>query len=311
MVVRNKKEHSVLIVDDEGSNIMALTHILGSEYVIYAASNGTQAIKAVGKHLPDVILLDIIMPDMDGYDVISELKISDVTRNIPVIFITGLSNVGDEEKGLALGAADYIAKPFSPAIVKLRVKNQIKMLEQFRVIERLGLTDQLTGLPNRRSFDNQLNQEWGRALREQSYLSILVIDADSFKNYNDSFGHQQGDVALKSIAQAISQTLKRSTDFVARWGGEEFIVLLPSAKSEDAFNIAERIRQSVEDMVIPCPEGMGASKITISLGLNSPECIRDTTIHKFIAGADAALYEAKAQGRNRVCIHSPSNEEKN
>ena len=136
------KKNSVLVVDDENSNIMALTHILSSEYTVYAAKNGQNGIKAAETYLPNIILLDIIMPEMDGYAVIAALKSFEKTKNIPVIFITGLSNVDDEEKGLAFGAADYIAKPFSPAIVKLRVRNQIKMLGQLRLIERLGMTGQ-------------------------------------------------------------------------------------------------------------------------------------------------------------------------
>jgi diguanylate cyclase (GGDEF)-like protein len=300
------KKNSVLIVDDESSNIMALTHILSAEYGIYAAKSGEQAITAAEKYSPDVVLLDIVMSGMDGYDVIAALKSRPKTQDIPVIFITGLSDSDDEEKGLSLGASDYIAKPFSPAIVKLRVRNQMKMLEQLRTIERLGLTDQLTDLPNRRSFDNRLNLEWGRALRDHSSISILLIDADKFKIYNDTHGHQQGDVALKSVAKAISESLKRSVDFAARWGGEEFIVLLPSTDLEGALDVAERIRKNVKAMEIPCPDGMDASKMTVSIGVNSLAHGHSSTIHEFISGADIALYAAKGKGRDLVCHHSPS-----
>jgi len=298
--MNESKINSVLIVDDENSNIIMITKILNPYYTVYAAKNGEAAIKAAEKYLPDVILLDILMPDMDGYTVLATLKKSEETRNIPVIFITGLSNAADEEKGLTLGAADYITKPFSSVIVKLRVRNQMKMLDQLRLIERLSKLDQLTELPNRRSFDEQLHSEWRRAAREQKYISILMIDVDKFKNYNDTYGHQQGDVALRAIAKAITSTFKRSSDFAARWGGEEFSLLLPSTDSSGAFEIAEQIRRQIEDMNIPSSDG-SISKITVSIGINTLVPIDGSTINEFISGADEVLYKAKRNGRNRIC----------
>jgi len=293
------KENSVLIVDDQNSNIMALTQILSSDYTIYAVKSGRGAITAAEKHSPDIILLDIMMPEMDGYDVISALKSAETTQNIPVIFITGLSKVDDEEKGLALGAADYITKPFSSGIVKLRVKNQIKMLDQLRIIEQLSMLDKLTELPNRRSFDAQLNSEWRRMERERKPISILFIDVDNFKIYNDTFGHQQGDIALQTIATALKQMLKRGGDFAARWGGEEFAVLLPGVDLKDSLEIAEQIRKCIEDAEIPCPN-KAAAKVTVSIGINTREDGYKRTIDEFINGADKALYTAKKNGRNGV-----------
>jgi len=296
----DKVKHSVLIVDDQESTIAVLTKILNSEYTLYAATNGSDAIQAAKKHLPDVILLDILMLDMDGYAVITALKNFETTRSIPVIFITALGGDDHEEKGLALGAADYISKPFSPAIVKLRLRNQIKMIDQFRTIERLSMLDQLTELPNRRSFENRLNAEWGRALREQTPTSILMIDVDNFKKYNDTHGHQQGDVALQEIAKVLQQSLKRPSDFIARWGGEEFIILLPNTDSFGALEIAENVRRSAEEILVPGPNL--AAKITISIGVNTQAQWCNTgTINEFAVGADMALYEAKNNGRNRVC----------
>ena len=294
------KKNSVLIVDDENSNIIALTHILSQEYTVYAAKSGQNAIIAAEKYLPDVVLLDIIMPDMDGYAVIAELKNSPKTNKIPVIFITGLSNASDEEKGLALGASDYIAKPFSPAIVKLRVNNQIKMLENLHTIERLSMIDQLTDLPNRRSFDFRLKEEWERAMREQTPISILILDVDNFKNYNDTYGHQQGDVALQAVAKIIVQSLKRSADFTSRWGGEEFVALLPCTDLAGAMTIAEQMRINVENAVIPCVMGSD-TKITISIGINTELPPWYSTYDSFISEAHKALYRAKEAGRNRIC----------
>ncbi|MDR2531270.1 MAG: diguanylate cyclase [Oscillospiraceae bacterium] len=300
-------KNSVLVVDDQNSNIMALTQILNPDYKVYAAKNGLNAIAAAEKHLPDIILLDIMMPEMDGYAVITALKNSEKTKNIPVIFITGLSKPDDEEKGLTLGAADYVTKPFSPSIVKLRIQNQIKMLDQLRIIERLSMLDQLTEIPNRRSFDNQLHLEWRKAAREQQPVSVLFLDVDKFKNYNDSFGHQQGDVALQTIAATLTHTLKRAGDFAARWGGEEFAVLLPNTSLSGSLEIAEQIRKCVQATEIPCPD-KAAAYVTVSIGVNTQEYGQDGTMEEFISGADKGLYQAKEDGRNRVCHFKNINE---
>ena len=295
-----KKRNSVLVVDDEKSNIMMLTQILSPEYTVYASRSGEDAIDVAREYLPDIILLDIIMPKMDGYEVISSLKKFEETQKIPVIFVTGLSDQEEEEKGLALGASDYISKPFSPAIVKLRVRNQIRMLNYIHTIERMSGTDQLTGIDNRRSFDNRLNMEWNRALGGEVPLSMLMIDVDKFKNYNDTYGHQQGDVVLKTVANIFKHSLKRPDDFAARWGGEEFAVLLLNTPLSGALEIAEKIRENIESAVIPCADG-SITKITVSIGVNTQEPSQnECTISEFVSGADEALYMAKREGRNRV-----------
>jgi diguanylate cyclase (GGDEF)-like protein len=293
-------KNSVLIVDDENSSIMALTHILSPVYTVYAAKNGQAGIKAAEKYLPDVILLDIIMSEMDGFDTITALKNSEKTADIPVIFVTGLRSAEDEEKGLALGAADYISKPFRQAIVKLRVHNQIKMLNQLRTIEQISLKDQLTNVLNRRGFDNRIHMEWLRTIRAKLPISILLMDVDRFKAYNDTFGHQQGDEVLRAVAMAAAQSLNRPGDFVARWGGEEFVVLLPNTDSAGALNIAERIRINIENAVVPCSDGR-ETKVTVSIGVNTQLPPHGSSYDGFISKADKALYKAKETGRNRVC----------
>ena len=301
-------KNSVLIVDDEKSNLVVLTHVLSREYTIYTAKDGHDAINKARKLLPDIILLDIIMPEMDGYEVLATLKNSDETRDIPVIFITGLGSIEDEEKGLALKAADYISKPFSSAIVKLRVGNQVQIVNQLRTIKRLSMIDQLTDIANRRSFDSRLNMEWFRAIREKNPISLLMIDVDKFKRYNDTYGHQQGDVALRAVANVCTRTVKRPGDFAARWGGEEFAVLLPVSDTNGALIIAEQMRTNVENAVIPRHDG-GITKVTISIGLNTefPNC--DSSRDSFISRADGALYTAKEKGRNRVCLYEDATEE--
>ena len=294
------KKNSLLVVDDETANIMTLTRILSPEYVIYAAKNGEDAIALAVEHVPDVILLDILMPEMNGFEVLAALKGSDRTWEIPVIVITGLNSAEDEEKGLALGAADYISKPFSPEVVKLRVRNQIKIFNCINTIKDLSLMDQLTGIPNRRSFDERLRLEWGRAIRTETPISILVFDLDNFKKYNDTYGHMQGDMVLQSVAKLFAGELKRSADFIARWGGEEFIALLASTEWNGALDVAERIRSGVENAVVPLANGE-ATKITVSIGINSQVPTPSASLDDFIQHADKALYTAKNECKNRVC----------
>jgi len=292
------KKNSVLIVDDEKSNIIALTHILSSEYTVYFAKNGMDAIELAEKFLPDVILLDILMPDMDGYEVISRLKRDDKTNEIPVIFVTGLTGVEEEEKGLSLGAVDYINKPFSPAIVKLRVRSQVQMQNQIKLIKYLSMMDQLTDIPNRRNFDSRMRTEWEHAIRNGTFISLLMIDIDFFKNYNDKYGHQQGDVALKTMADIFKQTLKRSVDFVARWGGEEFVILLPNTNLAGALGIAEIIRAKAVDTDIMLEDSV--TRLTLSIGVSTIKPEHGSSLDAFISGADKALYIAKESGRNQV-----------
>jgi len=291
-------KYSILIVDDEVSNIITLSDILEPDYDISVLKDGRDVFESVISDMPDLILLDIIMPGMDGYEVIKALKKSKMTKEIPVIFITGLDDIEAEEKGLVLGAADYIAKPFHEPIVKLRVRNQIKIIDQFRTILRLSMHDQLTGLPNRRNFETRMSYEWSRSHRERIPLSLMIIDVDNFKKYNDTYGHQQGDVALVAAVKAFGDALKRPGDFTVRWGGEEFIILLPNTDLPGAMDVAEQVRLSVEEMEVP---GDSGKKITVSIGVHTWTYGDDITIDELISNADTALYEAKRQGRNRVC----------
>jgi PleD family two-component response regulator len=265
----------ILVIDDEKSNIIALTEILISDYKVLAVRNSLEAAKTAEEELPDLILLDILMPEKDGYTVLTEIKAAEKTKNIPIMFITGLGSINAEKKGLALGATDYITKPFHSSIVKLRVRNQIKILEQYRTIEKLSMIDQLTGLPNRRSFEERLVLEWNRAVRERMPISILIIDIDNFKYYND---------------------------FAARWGGEEFIVLLPGSDSIGAALIAGQIREVAEETTVTLRDGASAN-VTVSVGINTQKVTPNCDIDNFIHYADYALYAAKVSGRNRINIY--------
>jgi diguanylate cyclase (GGDEF)-like protein len=296
-----KKEFSILIADDEKMNVDILGEILSPTYNLLVSRNGTRALELAKEHKPDLILLDVLMPDITGFELIKKLKESDVTDKIPVIFITGLTSAEDEEKGFLLGAVDYITKPFVKSIVKARVNTHIKIIDQMRTIEQIGLIDPLTKISNRRGFENRLKEEWGRAFREKTPISILLMDIDNFKNYNDTLGHQQGDLALKSFSDTATKTLVRPVDHIARWGGEEFIIMLPDTDLEGAAEVAEKVRKNVEASVVLTENGE-ETKLTVSIGVNS--IIPDTgdSIMDFIEIADQALYKAKKLGRNRFVL---------
>ncbi|MCL2219745.1 MAG: diguanylate cyclase [Chitinispirillia bacterium] len=294
-------KNSILVVDDEKSNLVFLTRILGEKYTIYTAKDGASGIRKATELLPDLIMLDIVMPDISGYDVLTELKKQEATRDIPTIFITAINSDDEEERALLYNAVDYINKPFKPNVVKLRVRNQIRIVNQVRTIERLSMTDQLTEIPNRRSFDGRLNMEWRRAIREKTYISLLMLDVDKFKTYNDVYGHQQGDNVLRAVARSLVQDMKRPGDFAARWGGEEFAALLANTDMMGALEVAERIRANVEKLHLTNCECSDAAPVTISIGVESVTPDPNMSLDLFISAADNALYTAKKTGRNRVC----------
>ena len=306
----SEQGNSVLIVDDEVLNITALTNILNEEYTVYVTKEGEKAMQLAYDVKPDVILLDIVMPGISGFEVITGLKENEATQNIPVIFVTGLKENEDEELGLTLGAADYITKPFNESIVKLRVGNQIKMINQVRTIERLSITDALTNTSNRRHFDIRLKQEWLRSQRDGTSVSLMFLDIDNFKNVNDRYGHLFGDKILKNVADNIKHCLKRSLDVAARWGGEEFAVLLTNTPMSGALYLADEIRKTVEKRVVQSDE-LKDVYVTISIGVNSLVPKADSSLYDFIDKTDKSLYKAKKTGKNRVCTYDESDTDSN
>ncbi|GAK57487.1 GGDEF domain response regulator receiver [Candidatus Vecturithrix granuli] len=300
---RKEPKQTILIVDDIPTNIKVLGDTLKKEFTVRFATDGLKALEiAQSSSPPDIILLDIMMPGMDGYEVCRRLKASEQTQHIPVIFITALSQEEDETKGLELGAVDYITKPFSLPIVKIRVKTHLELKRHRDMLERLSMLDPLTGIPNRRRFDEIFELEWKRAERDATFLALIMIDIDFFKNFNDQYEHQSGDECLIQVAQTLVHSVHRPGDCLARYGGEEFACILPGTDIQGALRVAENMREEIEGLQIPHDRSPVSPYVTISLGAASILPARMNWPEKLLTGADHALYQAKGEGRNRVKI---------
>jgi len=293
-----QRKGRILIAEDEMVNIKVLVATL-DEYEIVIAKTGEQAIiKALSSQPPDLILLDINMPGMDGYEVCRILKEKTESENIPIIFITVQASVEDETKGLEMGAVDYISKPFSPSIVRARVANHLELKQQRDLLHQLNMIDPLTRIANRRKLDEYLQTSFLHAHSSKSELCLLMIDIDIFKKLNDLAGHDFGDECLRQVAKSIDESLSRNTDLAARFGGEEFCVVLPNMSVQEGLLVAERIRKNIEDLHLIHPDEE-TDWVTVSIGCSA----LDSSIHdlaNLFKKADNNLYQAKEMGRNRV-----------
>lgn len=299
LTAKEKESMSILIVDDEPTNIQLLGGILSREgYQIDYAHNGTEALdKTTGKDY-DLILLDIMMPGIDGYEVCKRLKMEAATQNIPIIFVTAMGKAVDEQKGLLLGAVDYIKKPFLIPIVKTRVETHLTLKRQRDILNMLSSLDGLTGIANRRFLDENLSRHWRHSVREHKPISFIMIDIDCFKLYNDTYGHLEGDACLKNLASMFTANLKRPGDFVARYGGEEFAVVLPETDESGLCNILDRLWKSTQDLKIPHEKSAVSDYVTISQGGVSTQPTQESSLEAFISRSDQLLYKAKDKGRN-------------
>ncbi|GGF12784.1 hypothetical protein GCM10011611_18050 [Aliidongia dinghuensis] len=294
-------KHRILIVDDAPANIEVLDHALGAEYEILFAMDGETALRLAVDEEPDLILLDVVMRGLDGYEVCARLKADPRTQDIPVIFISGLAEESDEARGLEVGAIDYIRKPFSLPIIQARVRNHLQLKRNRDMLERLSMIDGLTGIANRRRFDEALDHEWRRTRRQDTDLSLILIDVDCFKPFNDNYGHAAGDECLKQIATALSDSVARPADLVARYGGEEFVVVLPDTDESGAIAIGKTLRRTVQSQALPHAFSSVTSVVTISLGGATLRPAREVAGPELLVKlADARLYEAKRAGRNRI-----------
>ena len=289
----------LLLVDDVRANLLLLAKALGQEYDCRLATDGASALKQAFADPPDLILLDVLMPGLDGYEVCRQLKADSRTRYIPVIFLTNLSDEADEKVGLEAGAIDYIAKPFRLPIVKARVHNHLELKRRGDLLAELANLDSL-GILNRRGFDQKLAVEWNRAKRHGTSLALIWLDTDFFKAYNDHYGHPQGDACLRKVVSALQAVLRRASDFLARWGGDEFMAILADTPLNEAVNVAEKMRSQVAELAIPHKYSEVAPYVTISLGVASRVPGDNDSADDLVNDTDAALYRAKGAGRNRV-----------
>ncbi|WP_082930800.1 GGDEF domain-containing response regulator [Shewanella woodyi] len=291
----------ILIIDDARDNRALLSELLMPEYKVLLAKDGVQGLNLACKHSPDLILLDVIMPGINGHQVIKSLKSDESTMDIPVIFISSKISTKDEKIGLDLGAVDYITKPFHPPIVQARVRNHLLGQRHKNLLEQLALVDSLTEVYNRRFYELDIRKVWSACNRNDTELSIAMIDIDFFKSYNDDYGHLSGDNALRLVASHIKKQLKRPHDVIARYGGEEFAIILPNTNAESARNLLSNICRSVENLQVEHDSSSISHYLTISVGGASTIPSRDADHESFLKVVDEHLYQAKAQGRNKVC----------
>ena len=290
----------ILLVDDQRVNILVLHELFRDECEIFMATDGEQALQSCRTILPDLVLLDVHMEGLDGHDVCRHLKENPETRDIPIIFVTAQGAEQDEVRGFELGAVDFIVKPINPVIVKARVNTHLTLKRQSDILRSIALLDGLTGVANRRKFDEALELNWRRSLREQTALSVIMIDVDYFKRFNDCYGHQRGDSCLQAVAGALSGVIRRPYDLLARYGGEEFACLLPNTGLSDAVQLAERMQTAVRALKLEHMDSDLEHVVTVSLGVATIVPTAGATSETVVGEADRQLYLAKQAGRARV-----------
>ena len=297
------KKPTILVVDDMTTTLLLLHDLLKDTYEVKIAKSGTKALEILeSPNDIDLILLDIEMPDINGYDVCKRIKNNETIKNIPIIFITGRTSQEDEEYGLNLGAIDYITKPFNKAIVKLRIKNYLDLKIKNDMLEKLSMYDGLTNIRNRRYFDETFEKTFSEIKRDKKSLAVLMIDIDFFKPYNDNYGHGQGDETLRKVAKALEKTIKRASDFVARYGGEEFVILLKDINKDGVEAVANNLLNAVRELKITHEFSKIENYVTVSIGASFYNSNSDVTKLELLLKADETLYNVKNSGRNNFAI---------
>ncbi|TSE29006.1 Response regulator PleD [Tepidimonas thermarum] len=293
----------LLLVDDQPVHLQVLYRTLAADHQLFMATSGEQALRVAREQLPDLILLDVVMPGQDGFAVLQQLRADRETAGIPVMFVTAHSGEDIETRCLEAGAVDFVPKPINPSVVRARVRTHLTLKFQSDLLRSLAFVDGLTGVANRRQFDERLATEWARAQRLGSALSLILVDVDHFKAYNDHYGHQAGDEALRRVAAALREQARRGTDLVARYGGEEFACLLPDTDLADARHLAEHMLEAVRLLAIPHRTGGASGVLSASFGVatRAGPAQPGWQPAALLGAADAQLYEAKRRGRAQVC----------
>jgi diguanylate cyclase (GGDEF)-like protein len=300
---------SILLVDDDPGAIQLMGRILVGVGQLRFATNGNDALRLARESAPDLILLDAEMPGMSGFELLKMLKAESSLAEVPVIFITSHNEAGFEVSALDMGAADFIAKPLRSSRVLARVRAQLRVKHMADELRRTATTDALTGVANRRQFDELLEREWLRARRSGEPVSLLMIDVDHFKLYNDLYGHPKGDICLKHVAQVLERACRRPADVVARYGGEEFMILLPQTPRQGAQHVAQEVLEAVAAFGILHDDSQTTHYVSVSVGI---ACFDDASgcwaydspgllgASDLVLAADKALYSAKHAGRGQA-----------
>lgn len=305
----------VLVVEDSKVALKAISGFIENMGVHpLLAENGRDAIELYTRERPDIILLDIILPDTDGYEVAKEIRrLQGKDEWTAIIFLSVMSKDEDLARGIEVGGDDYIMKPVGSVVVQAKVRAMYRLVQMQRALvklagqlndanqelQRLSMTDGLTGIANRRMFDLSLEREWRRCLRLKKPMSVVMLDVDNFKKYNDRYGHQDGDDCLRAVAQEVLRSAPRAGDLVARYGGEEFVMILGETDEAGAQWVAERIRQHVAGLNLPHKD-TSYGHVTVSCGVSSVLPGNDLSVDMLVKSADNALYLSKNQGRNTV-----------
>lgn len=289
----------ILVIDDSAVQTGFLCSILKDHFDITSCRTADEGLEAAREGAYSLILLDVVMPGKDGFEVLQELKAQEITRYVPVILITSLSDAQYEERGLLLGAVDYVTKPFNPVIIRARVNTHIQLYHYQMRFREQAMIDELTGVANRRRYETASAGRWREAIRFELPISICMFDIDKFKVYNDTFGHPAGDEVISAVAKKVSSHFHRSTDLFARYGGEEFVAVFLGSQGVSAFEFMKTVRQSVEDMHIPHNPEVNPW-VTISVGGVTVTPRGGDRLEHYLEIADAMLYDAKNGGRNRV-----------
>ena len=295
----------ILVIDDSPVQANLLKSILEDTYEVTTVNTGEGGLAYATSGEYILILLDVIMPSINGFEVLTLLQDNANTRDIPVILITSLSDYQNEERGLTLGAVDYISKPFHPLVVKARVNTHVKLYQYRSQIQRQATLDQLTGIANRRFYNTASLEKWQDAVRLGVPISIAMMDIDKFKDYNDTFGHPAGDDVIAAVAKAAAKCFQRSTDIFARFGGEEFVSVLLGGSAQESYEHLKHVRQAVEALHIPHNEAV-APYVTVSIGGVTLYPTPRDTYATHLKIADTMLYDAKRFGRNQVVWYSDS-----
>ena len=289
----------ILIVDDEPANVHVLADCLRGLYDVRFATDAARALELAQAQPIDLVLLDVVMPGMDGFELLRRLKAEPRTQHVPVIFVTAMDEIDDEERGLNLGAVDYLTKPIRPAIVRARVRTHVQLKTQRDLLERSAMIDGLTGIANRRRFDEELERRWREAQRNHSSLSLMLVDVDHFKQFNDNYGHGAGDECLRRVAGAIEAGFSRAGDLAARYGGEEFAVLWQGGNGTGQ---VQRMLQAIRALGIPHKASSAGDIVSASAGAVEGVPQAGSSPRQMLEEADRLLYAAKQGGRNQ-CVH--------